>query len=100
MVSCRQRRARTPSRAILRSQFLPAHDSARASQVTYIAGEHVEDAWNCYPWDAAAYGRDVYEHEALARQCAHETPRPARGRRRLAFATIAAIVAAAAVRAC
>lgn len=59
----------------------------------------MEDAWNCYPWDAAAYGRDVYEHEALARQCAHETPRLARGRR-LAFATIAAIVAAAAVRAC
>ena len=20
--------------------------------VTYIAGEHVADAWNCYPWDA------------------------------------------------
>ena len=60
----------------------------------------MEDAWNCYPWDAAAYGRDVYEHEALARQCAHETPQLARGRRHLAFATIAAIVAAAAVRAC
>ena len=23
--------------------------------------------WNCYPWDATAYGRDIYEHEALAK---------------------------------
>lgn len=45
--------------------------------VTYMAGEEVPDKWNCYPWDAAAYGRDIYAHEALAAQwynshtCAH-----------------------------
>lgn len=38
--------------------------------VTYIAGEDVPNAWNCYPWDAEAYGRDIYAHEVLARQCA------------------------------
>jgi len=64
--------------------------------VTYIAGENVEDVWNCYPWatlllspppppatsnhathlslsllqDAAAYGQGIAEHEALARSCA------------------------------
>ena len=40
--------------------------------VTYIAGENVPDAWNCYPWDAKAYNRDIFAHEALARQCAGE----------------------------
>ena len=45
--------------------------------VTYIAGEDVPNAWNCYPWDAKAYGRDIYAHEALARQCAGEPPLPA-----------------------
>lgn len=40
--------------------------------ITYIAGEYVPNCWNCYPWDAEAYGRDVYAHEALARQCAGE----------------------------
>ena len=44
--------------------------------VTYIAGEHVPNAWNCYPWDAKAYGRDIYEHEKLARQCAGERGLP------------------------
>lgn len=38
--------------------------------VTYIAGEDVPNAWNCYPWDAQAYGRDIYAHEELARACA------------------------------
>ena len=30
-----------------------------ANYCTYVImqGEHVPDAWNCYPWDAAAYGR-------------------------------------------
>jgi hypoxanthine phosphoribosyltransferase len=42
--------------------------------VTYIAGEHVPNAWNCYPWDAKAYGRDIYAHEELARQCTGEMP--------------------------
>lgn len=37
--------------------------------VEYFAGEDVEDKWNCYPWDAAAYGHSIFEHEELARQC-------------------------------
>uniref|UniRef100_A0A7S3YFK5 Phosphoribosyltransferase domain-containing protein n=1 Tax=Lotharella globosa TaxID=91324 RepID=A0A7S3YFK5_9EUKA len=39
------------------------------SDVEYMACEDVENFWNCYPWDAAAYGRDIYAHEELARQC-------------------------------
>ena len=27
--------------------------------VLYMAGEDVEDHWNCYPWDAESYGRDI-----------------------------------------
>ena len=46
------------------------------ADVTYIAGEDVPNAWNCYPWDAAAYGRDIYAHETLARECAGEAPVP------------------------
>ena len=42
--------------------------------VTYIAGENVPNAWNCYPWDAMAYGRNIYAHEVLARQCEGEWP--------------------------
>jgi uncharacterized protein len=37
--------------------------------VAYYAGEDVPDHWNCYPWDSAAYGRNIDAHEALARQC-------------------------------
>lgn len=38
--------------------------------VAYFAGEDVEDLWNCYPWDAAAYSHSIEEHEELAKQCA------------------------------
>jgi hypoxanthine phosphoribosyltransferase len=37
--------------------------------VAYFAAEDVEDHWNCYPWDAAEYGRTIGEHEQLARKC-------------------------------
>ena len=37
--------------------------------VEYFAGADVPDCWNCYPWDAAAYGRDIAAHEELARIC-------------------------------
>ena len=37
--------------------------------VLYMAGENVDDHWNCYPWDAESYGRDIYAHEELAREC-------------------------------
>merc|ERR1712147_365414 len=59
--------------------------------VTYIACEHVADHWNCYPWDAAAYGHAIDEHEALARACAGES-RKFPG---AAFAVVGAIVGAA-----
>eukprot|EP00535_Pseudo-nitzschia_heimii_P011081 CAMPEP_0197200186 /NCGR_PEP_ID=MMETSP1423-20130617/34268_1 /TAXON_ID=476441 /ORGANISM="Pseudo-nitzschia heimii, Strain UNC1101" /LENGTH=194 /DNA_ID=CAMNT_0042654061 /DNA_START=147 /DNA_END=728 /DNA_ORIENTATION=+ len=29
--------------------------------VIYMAGADVENHWNCYPWDAAAYGNTIYE---------------------------------------
>ena len=45
--------------------------------VTYIAGEDVPDAWNCYPWDAAAYGNTIQKHEEIARSCAGEPSRHA-----------------------
>jgi len=40
--------------------------------VKYMAGADVPDVWNCYPWDAAAYGHSIAEHEELARVCAGE----------------------------
>eukprot|EP00277_Geminigera_cryophila_P003465 CAMPEP_0179431670 /NCGR_PEP_ID=MMETSP0799-20121207/16503_1 /TAXON_ID=46947 /ORGANISM="Geminigera cryophila, Strain CCMP2564" /LENGTH=227 /DNA_ID=CAMNT_0021208719 /DNA_START=223 /DNA_END=906 /DNA_ORIENTATION=+ len=40
--------------------------------VIYMAGEDVPNKWNCYPWDAAAYGRDVFEHEQMAAECLGE----------------------------
>ena len=39
------------------------------SDVAYFAGQEVPDHWNCYPWDAGAYGRSIRDHEALAREC-------------------------------
>jgi len=38
--------------------------------VAYFAGEDVPNCWNCYPWDAAAYGHDIDQHEEIARRCA------------------------------
>ena len=66
------------------------------ADVTYIAGEHVPNAWNCYPWDAKAYGRDIYAHEELARQCAGEK-QLAGGWMNLALAAAAGGALAAAV---
>ena len=37
--------------------------------VQYFAGEDVADFWNCYPWDAAAYGRSIEDHEKLSQEC-------------------------------
>jgi len=34
--------------------------------VEYIAADDVPDSWNCYPWDAEAYGNTIVEHEAFA----------------------------------
>jgi len=40
--------------------------------VLYLAGENVEDYWNCYPWDAGQYGHNIWQHEELAMKCAGE----------------------------
>jgi hypothetical protein len=50
--------------------------------------------WNCYPWDAAAYGRGIEEHEELARRCA---ARPARWSTGALTAAVASGVAIGAV---
>ena len=39
------------------------------SDVTYIACEEVPDEWNCYPWDAAAYGLTARAHARRAGVC-------------------------------
>ena len=39
------------------------------SDVTYIACEAVPDEWNCYPWDAAAYGLTARAHTRRADTC-------------------------------
>ena len=44
--------------------------------VKYFAAQNVPDYWNCYPWDAAAYGRTIAEHEALAHQCGTTATNP------------------------
>eukprot|EP00592_Proboscia_alata_P000336 CAMPEP_0194375122 /NCGR_PEP_ID=MMETSP0174-20130528/23588_1 /TAXON_ID=216777 /ORGANISM="Proboscia alata, Strain PI-D3" /LENGTH=203 /DNA_ID=CAMNT_0039155111 /DNA_START=20 /DNA_END=631 /DNA_ORIENTATION=- len=44
--------------------------------VVYMAGANVEDHWNCYPWDAAAYGNTIYEHEAMAKKCTENSGTP------------------------
>lgn len=51
---------------------LKAKRGVLPDDVVYMAGEHVADKWNCYPWDAAAYERTIAEHEELARECAGE----------------------------
>ena len=35
---------------------LKAKRASLPTDATYIACEEVPDEWNCYPWDAAAYG--------------------------------------------
>jgi hypoxanthine phosphoribosyltransferase len=40
--------------------------------VIYMAGADVDDHWNCYPWDAAAYGNTIREHESLANKCSEK----------------------------
>lgn len=63
--------------------------------VKYFVGEHVEDFWNCYPWDADAYGRDIYAHEALARKCAGSGSRSDRPKLDIASFVAGAAVAGA-----
>jgi len=46
------------------------------SDVTYIACEEVPDEWNCYPWDAAAYGLTARAHARRADVCRGGTQSP------------------------
>ena len=46
------------------------------SDVTYIACEEVPDEWNCYPWDAAAYGLTARAHARRADACRGGTHAP------------------------
>eukprot|EP00041_Stephanoeca_diplocostata_P024707 m.633309 g.633309 ORF g.633309 m.633309 type:complete len:226 (-) comp22580_c0_seq40:3072-3749(-) len=64
--------------------------------VVYIAGEDVPDLWNCYPWDACAYDRDIRAHESLARDCAREAHPTATS----PVALVSAFVCGAAVAVC
>ena len=54
--------------AVVHNKVKPKRGTLPA-QVQYFAGQDVPDHWNCYPWDAAAYGRGIHEHEALAQTC-------------------------------
>ena len=54
--------------AVVHNKMKPKRGTLPAG-VQYFAGANVPDYWNCYPWDAAAYGRDIEQHEALARTC-------------------------------
>mmetsp|Transcript_119723 Transcript_119723/g.298618 ORF Transcript_119723/g.298618 Transcript_119723/m.298618 type:complete len:221 (-) Transcript_119723:239-901(-) len=54
--------------AVVHNKMKPKKGTLPAG-IEYFAGEDVPDKWNCYPWDAAAYGHDIFEHEKLARQC-------------------------------
>lgn len=45
---------------------------ALPDDVLYLSGADVPDFWNCYPWDAAAYGHSIREHDQLANQCTSE----------------------------
>ncbi|KAG8465605.1 hypothetical protein KFE25_002912 [Diacronema lutheri] len=40
--------------------------------VKMFVGADIPDKWSCFPWDAAAYGRDIRAHEKVARWCAGE----------------------------
>ena len=48
---------------------LKAKRASLPSDVTYIACEDVKDEWNCYPWDAAAYGLTARQHARRASVC-------------------------------
>jgi hypothetical protein len=54
--------------AVVHNKLKPKKGELPAG-VVYMAGADVNDHWNCYPWDAAAYGNTIYEHEALANKC-------------------------------
>lgn len=54
--------------AVVHNKSKPKRGSL-PDNVVYLAGADVGDHWNCYPWDAAAYGNTIYQHEDLAKKC-------------------------------
>jgi hypoxanthine phosphoribosyltransferase len=72
---------RSPCRACLCHVWLLRCTSRLYRGQVYFAAEDVPNLWNCYPWDAAAYGHTIVEHEELARQCLCDFP-PASSRER------------------
>ena len=60
--------------AVVHNKLKPK-EAELPQNIVYMAGEDVPDKWNCYPWDAAAYGRDIYAHEQLAAQWYSSHPR-------------------------
>jgi hypoxanthine phosphoribosyltransferase len=54
--------------AVVHNKLKPK-EASLPTDVLYMAAEDVPNMWNCYPWDAAAYGHSIEEHEALARAC-------------------------------
>ena len=55
---------------------LKAKRASLPTDVTYIACEEVPDEWNCYPWDAAAYGLTARAHARRADVCRGGTQSP------------------------
>ena len=53
---------------------LKAKRASLPTDVTYIACEEVPDEWNCYPWDAAAYGLTARAHTKRAGACRGGVP--------------------------
>ena len=53
---------------------LKAKRASLPTDVTYIACEAVPDEWNCYPWDAAAYGLTARAHTRKAGACRGGAP--------------------------
>ena len=57
--------------AVVHNKIKPKR-GALPEDVPYFAGEDVPDRWNCYPWDAEGYDRDIFAHEpAFSEMASH-----------------------------
>ena len=50
---------------VLHNKNKPKHGEM-PKDVEFIVGEHIEDIWVCYPWDAFEHGMTIKEHENMA----------------------------------
>jgi len=57
--------------AVVHNKLKPK-DGLLPEGIVYMTGGDVEDHWIVYPWDAAAYGNTIFEHEELAKKCLNE----------------------------